>query len=113
MMPDLDGWSVLAALRQDVELAGVPVMMVTILDERRRAARAWCRWLPHQTDRSPRLQRMIERLGATRPTQFRSFKVDELQRERVQGWLEGQQWIVQEARKRTASAGYCKPPSQI
>jgi CheY-like chemotaxis protein len=33
MMPDLDGWSVLAALRQDTELADIPVIMVTILDE--------------------------------------------------------------------------------
>src|SRR5436309_2831489 len=38
MMPDLDGWSVLAALRQDTELADIPVIMVTILDEQRRAA---------------------------------------------------------------------------
>ena len=36
MMPDLDGWSVLAALRQDVQLADTPVIMVTILDEQRR-----------------------------------------------------------------------------
>src|SRR4029453_15947575 len=36
MMPDLDGWSVLAALRQDSELAEVPVIMVTILDQQRR-----------------------------------------------------------------------------
>src|SRR5258707_6441072 len=38
MMPDLDGWSVLAALRQDTELAEIPVIMVSILDEQRRAA---------------------------------------------------------------------------
>jgi CheY-like chemotaxis protein len=38
MMPDLDGWSVLAALRQDSELAEIPVIMVTILDEHRRAS---------------------------------------------------------------------------
>src|SRR4029077_4675657 len=36
MMPDLDGWSVLAALRQDSDLAEIPVIMVTILDEHRR-----------------------------------------------------------------------------
>jgi signal transduction histidine kinase/ActR/RegA family two-component response regulator len=36
MMPDLDGWSVLAALRQDARLAEIPVIMVTILDEQRR-----------------------------------------------------------------------------
>src|SRR5256714_3792428 len=36
MMPDLDGWSVLAALRQDADLAEIPVIMITILDEHRR-----------------------------------------------------------------------------
>src|SRR5260370_878341 len=36
MMPDLDGWSVLAALRQDPELAEIPVIMITIVDEHRR-----------------------------------------------------------------------------
>jgi CheY-like chemotaxis protein len=36
IMPDLDGWSVLAALRQDPELAEIPVIMITIVDEHRR-----------------------------------------------------------------------------
>src|SRR4029077_1183330 len=36
MMPDVDGWSVLAALRQDAELAEIPVIMITIVDEHRR-----------------------------------------------------------------------------
>src|SRR5262249_28556146 len=36
MMPDLDGWSVLTALRQDPELAEIPVVMVSIVDEQKR-----------------------------------------------------------------------------
>ena len=36
LMPDLDGWSVLAALRQDPDLAEIPVIMITIADEQRR-----------------------------------------------------------------------------
>ena len=98
MMPDLDGWSVLAALRQDVELAEIPVIMVTILDERRRAAELGAAgYLTKPIDRQ-RLQRMIERFRApTRPTRILMVEDDELQRERVRGWLEGQQWIVQEA----------------
>ena len=36
IMPDLDGWSVLAALRQDAQLSEIPVIMVTITDEQRR-----------------------------------------------------------------------------
>jgi CheY-like chemotaxis protein len=36
MMPDLDGWTVLAALKGDPALADIPVVVVTILDEKRR-----------------------------------------------------------------------------
>jgi signal transduction histidine kinase/CheY-like chemotaxis protein len=35
MMPDLDGWTVLCALRGDPELSDVPVVMATVVDERR------------------------------------------------------------------------------
>jgi CheY-like chemotaxis protein len=36
MMPQLDGWSVLAALKGDPELAEIPVVMLTIVDEKTR-----------------------------------------------------------------------------
>ena len=36
MMPDVDGWTVLAALKGDPALADIPVVIVTIVDERRR-----------------------------------------------------------------------------
>ena len=36
MMPDLDGWTVLAALKGDPELADIPVILVTIVDEKQR-----------------------------------------------------------------------------
>ena len=34
MLPQMDGWSVLAALKSDPELANIPVIMVTIVDDR-------------------------------------------------------------------------------
>jgi CheY-like chemotaxis protein len=34
MMPDLDGWTVLAALKGDPTLADIPVILVTIVDEK-------------------------------------------------------------------------------
>jgi PAS domain S-box-containing protein len=37
MMEDVDGWMVLAALKNDPELADIPVVMVTMTDDRRRA----------------------------------------------------------------------------
>jgi signal transduction histidine kinase/CheY-like chemotaxis protein len=36
MMPDLDGWTVLAALKGDPELAHIPVVLMSILDEKQR-----------------------------------------------------------------------------
>ena len=51
MMPDLDGWSVLAALRRDPELADIPVIMVTIVDEHAPRHCARRGWLSHQADR--------------------------------------------------------------
>ena len=98
MMPDLDGWSVLAALRQDAELAEIPVIMVTILDEQRRAtALGAAGYLTKPIDRHT-LQRMIDRFRASaRPTRILLLEDDDVQRERVREWLEGQPWIVQEA----------------
>ena len=34
MMPGMDGWAVLTALKKDPELADIPVLMCTILDDR-------------------------------------------------------------------------------
>jgi signal transduction histidine kinase/DNA-binding response OmpR family regulator len=36
MMPDLDGWTVLAAIKGDPELADLPVVLMTIVDEKNR-----------------------------------------------------------------------------
>jgi signal transduction histidine kinase/CheY-like chemotaxis protein len=36
VMPDLDGWTVLSALKGDPELADIPVILVTIVDEKQR-----------------------------------------------------------------------------
>ena len=35
-MPDMDGWSVLQAIRQDAELSRIPVIMMTISDEKQK-----------------------------------------------------------------------------
>jgi adenylate cyclase len=98
MMPDLDGWSVLAALRQDGELAEIPVVMVTILDEQRRAASLGAvGYLAKPIDRE-RLHRLIGRFRApARPTRILLVEDDADQRERVRAWLQDQEWIVQEA----------------
>jgi signal transduction histidine kinase/CheY-like chemotaxis protein len=98
MMPDIDGWSVLAALRQDAKLAEIPVIMVTILDEHRRGmALGAAGYLTKPIDRD-RLNMMLRRFHSpARPTNILVVEDDAIQRERVRGWLEGQHWNVQEA----------------
>jgi signal transduction histidine kinase/CheY-like chemotaxis protein len=113
MMPDLDGWSVLAALRQDSELAEIPVIMVTILDEHRRASAlgAWG-YLTKPIDRK-RFHQLLDRFRtATWPTRVLLVEDDPTQRERVRSWLEGQEWSVEEAtngREALARLQKCKP----
>jgi adenylate cyclase len=98
MMPDIDGWSVLTSLRQDAELAEIPVIMVTIVDEHRRGvALGAAGYLTKPIDRE-RLHRVIGRYrSSARPTRILLVDDDQTQRERVREWLDGQQWIVQEA----------------
>jgi CheY-like chemotaxis protein len=36
MMPDLDGWTVLAAIKGDPELAGIPVVLMSIVEQKNR-----------------------------------------------------------------------------
>ena len=42
MMPGMDGWSTLTALKSDPELSSIPVILMTIVDDRGRASR----WAP-------------------------------------------------------------------
>jgi len=98
MMPDLDGWSVLAALRQDAELADIPVIMVTVLDEQRRgAALGAVGYLTKPIERES-LHRLVARFrAAAPPTRVLVVEDEEAQRERVRGWLAGEQWAVRQA----------------
>jgi two-component system NtrC family sensor kinase len=98
MMPDLDGWSVLAALRQNPELADIPVIMVSIVDDKRRGiALGAAGYLTKPIDRD-RLHRLIRRFQApSRRTRVLMVEDDAVQRERMRGWLEPSQWVVREA----------------
>jgi len=98
IMPDLDGWSVLTALRQDPELAEIPVIMITIVDEHRRGiALGAAGYLTKPIDRE-QLHRLVSRFRApVPPTRVLLVEDDAVQRERMRGWLEGPQWTVREA----------------
>jgi GAF domain-containing protein/CheY-like chemotaxis protein len=68
MMPDLDGWTVLAALKGDPALAGIPVIVVTIVDEKSRGYSLGATdYMVKPIDRD-RLAGVLRQLCGNRPT---------------------------------------------
>ena len=98
MMPDIDGWTVLAALRGDPQLADIPVVMATIVDERRQGmALGAVAYLTKPIDRD-KLVEIMRRYGApSGPTRVLVVEDDATQRARARSLLEPPQWLVTEA----------------
>jgi signal transduction histidine kinase/CheY-like chemotaxis protein len=98
LMPDVDGWTVLAALRGNPELADIPVVMATIVDQHSRGMTLGAvGYLTKPINRD-------QLIALLRPYQERLQRPsvllveDELaQRERIRSWLEPEQWLVSEA----------------
>jgi PAS domain S-box-containing protein len=79
-LPDLDGWTVLAALKGDPELADIPVIVLTIVDDRARGyALGAAEYLVKPIDRK-RLRAMLEKYCG-RQGQILLVEDDELTRE--------------------------------
>ena len=98
MMPDLDGWAVLAALRQDPVLSEIPVIMVTILDEKRRGITLGAAGhLSKPVDKERLLGMLRHFRPPVGPTRVLVVDDDPDQRDRVRPWLEAQRWTVREA----------------
>jgi len=98
MMPDIDGWTVLAALRGDPALAGIPVVMATIVDEYRRGMSLGAvGYLTKPIDRNKLIELLHQFQPPAGPARVLIVEDDTTQRERVRLWLERQQWLVTEA----------------
>ena len=96
-MPDLDGWTVLAALKGDPALSDIAVILMTIVDERNRGyALGVADYLVKPVDRE-RLGRLLH--GIVKPGGRRVLLVDDddlMRRGLLQG-LEKDGWKVSEA----------------
>ena len=98
MMPDIDGWTVLAALRGDPALADIPVVMATIVDEQRHGMTLGAvGYLTKPIDRDKLIDLMQRFRAPAGPTQVLVVEDDALQRERIRSWLQPQQWLLAEA----------------
>jgi signal transduction histidine kinase/DNA-binding response OmpR family regulator len=95
LMPDLDGWTVLAALKGDPEVADIPVIFVTILDEQNRGyALGATEYLVKPVDRN-RLTQVLTRLCGDRPSRrLLMVEDDETTRTVIQQALERDGWVI-------------------
>jgi adenylate cyclase len=98
IMPDIDGWTVIAALKGDPALSDIPVVIVTIVDEPRRGiALGGAGYLTKPIDRERLLGIMASYRVVERKSTVLIVEDDEEQRRLVGSILNGQGWAVKEA----------------
>ncbi|MCS6861422.1 MAG: response regulator [Abditibacteriales bacterium] len=98
MMPDMDGWTVLHALKADPDLAGIPVVMLTIVDDKNRGfALGAADYLSKPIDRD-RLFAVLRKYGDQRRAQpVLVVEDDAPTRALLRRTLEKEGWTVLEA----------------
>jgi CheY-like chemotaxis protein len=97
MLPDLDGWTVLAALKGDPELAPIPVILLSIVDERARGfALGATDYLTKPIDRT-RLARVLRELNPRPGGRLLLVEDDADARTIVRETLAGGGWTLDEA----------------
>jgi signal transduction histidine kinase/DNA-binding response OmpR family regulator len=97
MMPDLDGWTVLAALKGDPALADIPVILVTIVDERQRGyALGATEYIVKPVDRA-RLVGVLRTLCARTGGRLLVVEDDDATRAVIRQALEREGWSIAQA----------------
>jgi CheY-like chemotaxis protein len=97
MMPDLDGWTVLAAIKGDPQLASIPVVLMSIVDEKNRGyALGAADYLVKPVDRSKLVETLKSICGST-ARHVLLVDDDEVVRRSVRQALEPIGWQVTEA----------------
>jgi adenylate cyclase len=96
-MPDLDGWTVLAAIKGDPTLASIPVILLTIHDEKNRGfALGASEYLVKPIDRDI-LIHVLQRISAPTGSSILVVDDDEMSRRGLRTALEEAGWQVAEA----------------
>ena len=98
LMPDIDGWTVLAALRGNPGLSNIPVVMATITDpDRKGITLGAAGYLTKPIDRDRLIALLRPFQNRARRTRVLLVEDDAMQRERVRLWLEREHWLASEA----------------
>jgi signal transduction histidine kinase/CheY-like chemotaxis protein len=99
LMPDIDGWTVLAALRGNPDLADIPVVMATITDDQQHKGMTFgaAGYLTKPIDRDRLIALLQPYQARVRRTCVLLVEDDPTQRERIRSWLEPQEWQISEA----------------
>jgi CheY-like chemotaxis protein len=96
MMPGMDGWTVLASLKNDRDTADIPVVMLTIVDNRNLGfALGAAEYLTKPIDRE-RLSAVLLRFGAGPDRVALVVEDEEDSREVIRRMLESEGWRVRE-----------------
>jgi signal transduction histidine kinase/CheY-like chemotaxis protein len=97
MMPDIDGWTVLAAVKGDPALAAIPVVLMTIVEEKNRGfALGAADYLVKPVDRG-KLVETLRNICGSAAGRVLLIDDDDVVRRSVRGALEPLGWQVTEA----------------
>ncbi len=98
MMPQMDGWAVLSALKSEPELATIPVIMLTMVDNRNLGyALGAADYLMKPVDREHLASVLRKYACGTPPCPVLIIDDDTDARHRLRKLLEGEGWQVEEA----------------
>jgi signal transduction histidine kinase/DNA-binding response OmpR family regulator len=97
MMPDIDGWTVLAAIKGDPALADIPVILMTIVDEKNRGyALGAADYMVKPVDRE-RLVAVLKDIAGGGGRSVLIVDDDDILRRGIRQGLENDGWRVSEA----------------
>jgi CheY-like chemotaxis protein len=112
MMPDRDGWSVLAALKAEPDLASIPVIMLTIVEDRKLGHALGADDYLVKPVEPQRLLDTLQRHTRVPPGRALMVEDDPSTREILRRMLESGGWTVDEAsngREALACVERCRP----